>query len=34
MIKTVEEIKAQFPYTKVIVGGAPVSSEAAKKNGS
>ena len=33
MIKTVEEIKAQFPDTKVIVGGAPISSEAAKKMG-
>lgn len=33
MSKTVEEIKAQFPETKVIVGGAPLSMEAAKKMG-
>lgn len=33
MTKTVEEIKAQFPETKVIVGGAPLSMEAALKMG-
>jgi methanogenic corrinoid protein MtbC1 len=33
MIKTVQEIKTQFPDTKIIVGGAPVSMEAAQKMG-
>jgi len=33
MSRTVEEIKAQFPETKVIVGGAPLSTEAAQKMG-
>ncbi|KAF0152359.1 MAG: corrinoid methyltransferase [Ignavibacteria bacterium] len=33
MAKTVEEIKAQFPETKVIVGGAPLSIGAAIKMG-
>lgn len=33
MIKTVQEIKTQFPDTKVIVGGAPVSLDAAEKMG-
>jgi methanogenic corrinoid protein MtbC1 len=33
MKKTVQEIKAQFPETKIIVGGAPVSLEAAQKMG-
>ncbi|MBI3125090.1 MAG: cobalamin B12-binding domain-containing protein [Ignavibacteriales bacterium] len=33
MFKTVEEIKAQFPETKVIVGGAPLSMDAAKNMG-
>jgi methanogenic corrinoid protein MtbC1 len=33
MTKTVQEIKAQFPETKIIVGGAPVSLEAAQKMG-
>ncbi len=33
MTKTVQEIKTQFPDTKVIVGGAPVSLDAAEKMG-
>ena len=33
MAKTVKEIKAQFPDTKIIVGGAPVSLDAAQKMG-
>ena len=33
MSKTVEEIKAQFSETKVIVGGAPLSTETAMKMG-
>jgi len=33
MAKTVEEIKTQFPDTKVIVGGAPLSMDAAIKMG-
>ena len=33
MTKTVQEIKSQFPDTKIIVGGAPVSPEAANKMG-
>jgi 5-methyltetrahydrofolate--homocysteine methyltransferase len=33
MSKTVQEIKAQFPSTKVIVGGAPLSHDTAKKMG-
>ncbi|MGD0339147.1 MAG: cobalamin-dependent protein [Bacteroidota bacterium] len=33
MSKTVEEIRAQFPTIKVIVGGAPVTMEAALKMG-
>jgi methanogenic corrinoid protein MtbC1 len=33
MIKTVQEIKTQFPDTKVIVGGAPVSQDASIKMG-
>ena len=33
MSKTVQEIKKQFPITKVIVGGAPLSTEAAKNMG-
>lgn len=33
MAKTVEHIKSQFPNTKVIVGGAPLSADAAKKMG-
>ena len=33
MTKTVQEIKTQFPDTKIIVGGAPVSMEAAQKMG-
>lgn len=33
MIKTVQEIKTQFPDTKIIVGGAPVSLDAAEKMG-
>jgi methanogenic corrinoid protein MtbC1 len=33
MEKTVKEIKAQFPAVKVIVGGAPLSAEAAAKMG-
>ncbi len=33
MSKTVSEIKAQFPGTKVIVGGAPLSQKAADKMG-
>ena len=33
MSKTVQEIKAQFPATKVIVGGAPLTMDAAIKMG-
>ena len=33
MSKTVQEIKAQFPKTNVIVGGAPLSSKAAEQMG-
>jgi len=33
MAKTVQEIKTQFPGMKIIVGGAPLSAEAAKKMG-
>ena len=33
MSKTVQEIKAQFPQTNVIVGGAPLSSKAAEQMG-
>ncbi len=33
MAKTVQEIKTHFPETKIIVGGAPLSAEAAKKMG-
>jgi methanogenic corrinoid protein MtbC1 len=33
MSKTVQEIKAQFPTTKIIVGGAPLTMEAAMKMG-
>jgi len=33
MAKTVEQIKAEFPQTKVIVGGAPLSADAATKMG-
>jgi 5-methyltetrahydrofolate--homocysteine methyltransferase len=33
MAKTVQEVKAQYPKTKIIVGGAPLSAEAAKKMG-
>lgn len=33
MSKTVEQIKEQFPATKVLVGGAPLSLDAAKKMG-
>lgn len=33
MSKTVQEIKAQFPKTKIIVGGAPLSQQAAKQMG-
>lgn len=33
MSKTVEEIKANFPETKIIVGGAPLTSESAKEMG-
>jgi methanogenic corrinoid protein MtbC1 len=33
MSKTVQEIKSQFPDTKVIVGGAPLTKEAALKMG-
>jgi methanogenic corrinoid protein MtbC1 len=33
MTKTVQEIKSQYPDTKIIVGGAPVSIEAANKMG-
>ena len=33
MSKTVQEIKAQFPETKIIVGGAPLTMDAALKMG-
>jgi 5-methyltetrahydrofolate--homocysteine methyltransferase len=33
MSKTVQEIKAQFPATKIIVGGAPLTMDAALKMG-
>lgn len=33
MTKTVQEIKTRFPATKVIVGGAPLSAEAARTMG-
>ena len=33
MSKTVQEIKSQFPDTKIIVGGAPLTMDAAKKMG-
>jgi 5-methyltetrahydrofolate--homocysteine methyltransferase len=33
MSKTVQEIKTQFPSTKIIVGGAPLTTEAAMKMG-
>jgi methanogenic corrinoid protein MtbC1 len=33
MAKTVQEIKAQFPSTTIIVGGAPLTIDAAKKMG-
>ena len=33
MAKTVEQIKSDFPQTKVIVGGAPLSADAAAKMG-
>ena len=33
MTKTVKEIKEQFPDTKIIVGGAPLTAEAAEKMG-
>jgi 5-methyltetrahydrofolate--homocysteine methyltransferase len=33
MSKTVQEIKIQFPATKVIVGGAPLTMDAALKMG-
>jgi len=33
MSKTVQEIKAQFPATTIIVGGAPLTMEAAIKMG-
>ncbi|HVN48473.1 MAG TPA: corrinoid protein [Bacteroidota bacterium] len=33
MAKTVQEIKAQFPSTSIIVGGAPLTKEAADKMG-
>jgi methanogenic corrinoid protein MtbC1 len=33
MAKTVQDIKAQFPATKIIVGGAPLTMEAAMKMG-
>ena len=33
MAKTVEEIKNQYPETKIIVGGAPLSMDAALKMG-
>ncbi len=33
MAKTVQEIKSQFPATSVIVGGAPLTMDAAKKMG-
>jgi 5-methyltetrahydrofolate--homocysteine methyltransferase len=33
MAKTVNEIKAQFPDVKIIVGGAPLSQKAADEMG-
>ena len=33
MTKTVRDIKAQFPETRIIVGGAPLSADAANKMG-
>ena len=33
MSKTVQEIKTQFPATKIIVGGAPLTMDAAMKMG-
>jgi 5-methyltetrahydrofolate--homocysteine methyltransferase len=33
MSKTVQEIKSKFPDTRVIVGGAPLTSKAAEQMG-